>query len=99
MLFRRLAVFAGGWTLEAAEAVVNPEGDHDVLDGLSSLVDKSLVRLYDTGSEPRYGMLETIREFAMDQLAAHPDEERATRQAHAAYFSGRLLQAWHSAFF
>ena len=49
--------------------------------------DKSLVRLNDQESAPRYSMLETIREFALNQLAVYPDEERAARQAHASYFA------------
>ena len=68
-LFRRLGVFVGGWTMEAAEAVANPEGNLDVLGGLTSLVEMSLVRLDETESEPRFRMLETIREYAVDRLA------------------------------
>jgi predicted ATPase len=84
-LFRRLAVFVGGWTLEAAEAVVAVDSDLDVLEGLASLGDESLVRLEESGSEPRYGMLETIREFAQDELAAS-GEAGSLHRAHAAYF-------------
>ena len=76
-LFRRLGVFVGGWTLEAAEAVANLEGDLDVLEGLSSLADLSLIRLDESGPEPRYGMLETIREFAQEKLRQHMEEEVA----------------------
>jgi predicted ATPase/DNA-binding SARP family transcriptional activator len=71
-LFARLAVFAGGWTLEAAEAVCG--GDIDVLDGLASLIDKSLVRLEGTEEEPRFAMLETIREHAREKLHRAGDE-------------------------
>ncbi len=84
-LFRRLGVFIGGWTLEAAEAVANLEGDLDVLEGLAALADLSLLRMDDSSPELRYGMLETIREFAAEQLAAS-GEEGALKQAHAAYF-------------
>jgi predicted ATPase len=84
-LFDRLGVFVGGWTLEAAETVVNLEGNRDVLAGLAALADLSLIRLDESGAEPRYGMLETIREFAQDRLAASGDEA-ALRQTHAAYF-------------
>ncbi len=72
-LFRRLAMFAGGCTLEAAERVCDAEGDLgiDVLDGLASLVDKSLLQQVDgLDGEPRYVMLETIREYAREQLEA-----------------------------
>jgi predicted ATPase len=86
-LFRRLALFVGGWTLEAAEAVcadAELPGD-EVLDRLGSLVDTSLVQqMIDAQAEPRFGMLETIREFAQDQLAAS-GEEAAIRRAHAQY--------------
>jgi predicted ATPase/DNA-binding XRE family transcriptional regulator len=91
ILFHRLGVFVGGWTLEAAEAVANLEGDLDVLEGLGSLADLSLIRLDERGPEPRYGMLETIREFAAERLASS-GEEPALREAHAAYFLGLAEQ-------
>ncbi|MGH2561217.1 MAG: ATP-binding protein, partial [Thermomicrobiales bacterium] len=103
-LFRRLAVFAGGFTLDAAEAVVAEEpapiGERGgrrksrrpvppsafVLDGLGSLVDNSLLhQIEQADGEPRYGMLETILEFAVEQLAASGDEAEVRRR-HAAYF-------------
>lgn len=86
-LFRRLSVFVGGCTLEAAEAVCNTGHDLDVdlLEGLSSLVDKNLVQNVDQpGAEPRFTMLETIREYAVERLATS-GESFATRRAHAAY--------------
>ncbi|MGH9344311.1 MAG: tetratricopeptide repeat protein [Terriglobia bacterium] len=86
-LFRRFSVFSGGGTLEAAEAVCNTSFDLgiDLFEGLSSLVDKSLVqRLGLTDSEPRFAMLETIREYALEQLAASGDLP-TVRLAHAAY--------------
>lgn len=86
-LFRRFAVFVGGGTLEAAEAVCNTGRDLsiDLFDGLSSLVDKNLVQRVDgLGAESRFTMLETIREYALERLAAS-GEESATRRAHAAY--------------
>jgi predicted ATPase len=92
-LFRRLGVFVGGWTLEAAEAVAQSDGDVDVLEGLTSLVDKSLVRLDERGSPPRYWMLETIREFAQEELGRDCDDEAATRQAHATYFANVAIAA------
>jgi len=83
-LFRRLGVFAGGWTLEAAEAVCDRgDLDTDVLEGLASLVDKSLVRA--TGDQERFSILETIREFAADRLKESGEVEEVTR-AHADYF-------------
>jgi predicted ATPase len=86
-LFRQLAVFAGGWTADAAEVVPNPGGTLDVLEGISSLIDKSLVRQVDQpDGEPRFTMLETIREFALEQLAAG-GETASLRARHAAYFA------------
>ncbi len=86
-LFRRFAVFVGGCTLEAAEAVCNARRDLgiDPLEGLSSLVDKNLVQRMDrTRIEPRFAMLETIREFALERLF-DSDDYPVTRRAHAAY--------------
>ena len=87
-LFRRLAVFAGGCTLEAVEAVANAAGDLDILEGMGSLVDESLLRqAEDAGGEPRYTLLETVREFSLDRLTVS-GEERLLRSQHAAYFAG-----------
>lgn len=86
-LFRRLSVFAGGCTAEGAEAVCNSEGDLriNVLEGLSSLRDRSLLQsVHLPDREPRFVMLETIREFAGEWLAAS-GEEPALRRAHVAY--------------
>jgi predicted ATPase len=86
-LFRRFSVFSGGGTLEAAEAVCNTGLDLgiDLFEGLSSLVDKSLIQQIDSGdSEARFTMLETIREYALERLAGS-GEESATRRSHAAY--------------
>ena len=85
-LFRRLSVFSGGWTLEAAEAVCGDDGVLDVFTGITALADKSLVRpVVATGLDPRFGMLETIREFGLEQLTA-AGELDATRGRHAEYF-------------
>jgi predicted ATPase/DNA-binding XRE family transcriptional regulator len=114
-LFRRLAVFVGGCTLDAAEAVCAPpvdpgarSGEHvstpysdhcppPVLDGLASLVDKSLLRQEDglggagpTG-EPRFLMLQTVLEYARERLEASGEE--AVRHRHAAYFLALAEQA------
>jgi predicted ATPase/class 3 adenylate cyclase len=84
-LFRRLSVFAGGWTLDAAENITNPDGDIDVLDNLASLVDKSLIRQGDeTQGEPQFGMFETVREFALEQLTMS-GEATVIRDRHAAW--------------
>ena len=98
-LFRRLAVFVGGCTLEAAERVLGdgywvmdgreppyPPPIADVLDGLAALVDNSLLRHEARGSsDPRFIMLETIREFALGQLMASGEGD-GVRRRHAGYF-------------
>jgi predicted ATPase/DNA-binding CsgD family transcriptional regulator len=89
LLFRRLSVFAGGWTLEAAEAVVSGEGvgEGDVLDLLSNLVDKSLVVAAQTTGDGgvRYRMLESVRHYAQELLEESGEAEEALRR-HAAFF-------------
>ena len=104
-LFRRLGVFGGGWTLEAAARVAGVgfrvTGDEgvrrgrvsdtrhpspDTLDLLASLIDKSLVQTSGIGPEPRFAMLETIREFAGERLRADAAEHDAVHGAHARYF-------------
>jgi len=86
-LFRRLAVFAGGWVIDAAEKVGNAAGPlgFDVLDGLDSLLGKSLIRSMPGDGEPRFAMLETIREYALERLAVSGEHE-ATARAHVNYF-------------
>ena len=99
-LFRRLAVFAGGWTLAAAEAVAagaaspdDPAAAHALLAGLSSLLEKSLLVQSMPASmadgeatdEPRFSMLETIRAYGLEQLAAS-GEEKQVRDRHAAHY-------------
>jgi predicted ATPase/DNA-binding CsgD family transcriptional regulator len=87
-LFRLLSVFVGGCTLEAVEAVCEALGDErgKAFDGVASLIDKSLVQQSEQeDEEPRLVMLETIREYGLEALAAR-GEVKATRQAHAAYY-------------
>ncbi|HEY1264559.1 MAG TPA: protein kinase [Terriglobales bacterium] len=86
-LFRRLSAFAGGCSLEAAEAVCDASGDLqlDLLEGIGSIVDKSLVQQSEGDGESRFVILETIREYGIDKLRAS-GEESATRRAHAAYY-------------
>jgi predicted ATPase len=86
-LFRRLSVFVGGCTLESVEAVCDTKGDLglDLLDGMASMVDKSLLQQTEqTNGESRFAMLETIREYALEKLEAS-GEKAATKRAHAAY--------------
>jgi predicted ATPase len=104
--FRRLAVFVGGFTLDAAGAVSRgveelapvlldsgvPSGPPRLLDSIGSLVDKSLLRrVPGSGDEPRFEMLETIREFAGDELAR--SGEHGASERHAAYFLALATQA------
>jgi predicted ATPase/class 3 adenylate cyclase len=84
-LFRRLAVFAGGATLEAVESVCNTSGDLDVLSGVESLLDKSLLKQTELRGEPRFHMLEMIREYAREKLNAS-DEAAGTISTHLDYF-------------
>ncbi len=87
-LFRCLAVFVGGCLLEAVEAVSSAAGDSDgnVLEGMASLVDKSLLQpIGRDGEEPRFVMLETIREYGLEALATSGEME-AIRQVHAVYY-------------
>jgi predicted ATPase len=86
-LFRRLSAFVGGCNLEGVEAVCNTKSDLelDLLDGMASMVDKSLVQRVDLAKgESRFVMLETIREYALEKLQAG-GEEALTKRAHAAY--------------
>jgi predicted ATPase/DNA-binding CsgD family transcriptional regulator len=84
ILFRRLAVFAGGWTVEAAEAVGAGAGVERgaVLDLLARLVDQSLVQADPAGAEARCRLLEPVRQYARERLRAADDEERAARDRH-----------------
>jgi non-specific serine/threonine protein kinase len=101
-LFRRLAVFAGGCTLEAAAAVMgdgdtreNHGASGDLLELVAALVEQSLLaRELGPGGEPRFRMLATIREYGLERIA--PDEATAARAAHARYFFGRAqaLRRW-----
>jgi predicted ATPase/DNA-binding SARP family transcriptional activator len=88
-LLRRLAFFTGGATLEAAEqaCAFPPVAPQDVLDMLAALADKSLVTIRHTEDGPRYGMLETIREYSRDRLS-DAGEAPALRRGHAEYFLG-----------
>jgi predicted ATPase/DNA-binding CsgD family transcriptional regulator len=87
-LFTRLAVFVGGCTIDAAEVVCNIDGDLKiaVLDGLASLIDQSLLRQEEgIDGEPRFTMLETIREYALERLATGGQLEVIQRR-HAVYY-------------
>jgi predicted ATPase/DNA-binding XRE family transcriptional regulator len=88
MLFRRLGVFAGGCDLSAAEAVCNPSHEFgmEVLDGIEVLQRNSLIRLQQASEEQaRFVMLETIREYAWERLAASPEEDDL-RKRHATFY-------------
>lgn len=79
-------MFVGGMTLEATEAVCTAPGKTDILDGVSSLLDKSLLRRDEAlGDEPRFEMLETVREYALAKLK-ESGEDTTAHQRHAAYY-------------
>lgn len=93
--FKRIAVFTGGCTLEAVERVCGGDGGlgMDALDAVAALVDKSLLRQEEeSGGEPRFVMLETIREYGLECLKAAGDWD-AARRAHAVCFLGLAEQA------
>ncbi len=91
ILYARLGVFVGGFSLDAAEAVCNPDGRLDLLEGLTALVNNSLLRREDSAKdEPRFGMLETIRAYALERLA-ESDDRVAVQERHARFFSNVIL--------
>ena len=86
ILFRRLAVFVGGWTLEAAESVCGEErGGFEILDLLTRLVDKSLVITEEVTGETRYHRLETIRQYSREKFF-ETDEVETIRNCHLAFY-------------
>jgi predicted ATPase/class 3 adenylate cyclase len=91
-LFRRLAVFVGGCTLEAIESVCNSDNDLPVLETVESLVAKTLVNETETHGQPRFAMLETIREYAGERLVAGGEDQRV-RDRHLSYFAAFAEEA------
>jgi len=97
VLFAGLAIFVGGCRLDAADAVLNYSGQLgiDLLDGLQSLLEKSLLRERDDADgEPRFRMLETIREYGLERLRAAGDLEQCQRR-HAEYFLAFAEETYH----
>jgi predicted ATPase/Tfp pilus assembly protein PilF len=92
ILFRRLSVFVGGFTLEAAESVCNFRGVLDVLSALESLINSSLIRQEEGGSDlPRFRMLETIREYALERLEEQEESGEILTQ-HAYYYVRQMAE-------
>jgi predicted ATPase len=90
-LFARLGVFAAGFSLHAAETVCADAAAPAVLDGIASLLDKSLIRTEDPlQGKPRFSMLQVVREFSLEQLDALGEGERF-RRAHADYYAGVVV--------
>jgi predicted ATPase/class 3 adenylate cyclase/Tfp pilus assembly protein PilF len=97
-LLARLSIFAGPWTLEAAEEICNEDNSLDLLQGVESLVEKSLLRQEDREGEPYFSMLQTIREYAMEKLQQGGEAGRL-QERHAAYFLQVAQRyAWLDAF-
>ncbi|MGB6511706.1 MAG: adenylate/guanylate cyclase domain-containing protein, partial [Mycobacterium sp.] len=97
-LLERCSVFAGGFDLESACAVMGSDDDFATLDLLDALVRKSLLVADRSSGRTRFSMLETIRQFAEDQLVAR-GEASESRAAHSRYFAGReadILALWDS---
>jgi len=91
ILYARLGVFVGGFTFEAVEAVCNSDGKLDILEGLTSLVNNSLLRQEETSDgESRFGMLETIRSYALERLTDGGEME-ALRAQHARYYGDVII--------
>jgi predicted ATPase/DNA-binding SARP family transcriptional activator len=86
VLFRRLGAFRGSFTLEAADAVASGPEVGDVLGGVSTLVEMSLLQRPAEAGQARFSMLETIRDYALEQLQANGEEEES-RHRHAVFYS------------
>jgi predicted ATPase len=91
-LFRRLSVFVGGFALDAVEAIAGDGHEQAVLDGLARLMESSLLRRFESGTgDPRFGMLETVREYGLERLA-ESGEGAIVRDRHAAWCLGLAEQ-------
>ncbi|RYG23581.1 tetratricopeptide repeat protein [bacterium] len=92
-LLRRVAVFAGGWTLDAAEIVCEGDGleGWEVLDGLMRLVEKSLVVSETAGEDARYRLLESVRQYGIEKLES--EEEQRLRERHARHYAALVVRA------
>jgi predicted ATPase len=93
--FEQMSVFQRGASLEAIEAICLPAPGTDALDSMASLADNSLLRqVEDESGEPRFVMLDTIREYAAERLDEREELGEATRRAHASYFADLARQQW-----
>ena len=97
VLFARLGIFVGGWTLDSAESVCSADGSVNVSNGIESLLDKSLIRQIEgNNSETRFTMLETIREYAHEKLSQGADFD-SIRHKHAKHLTALLENVFNAA--
>lgn len=93
-LFARLGIFVGGFTLANAELIANADGQLDVFDGIEVLLNNSLLRQVESVTdEPRFDMLQTIRDYALDQLA-QSGELAELRRTHAEQYASEVVVNW-----
>jgi predicted ATPase/class 3 adenylate cyclase/DNA-binding CsgD family transcriptional regulator len=92
-LFRRLSVFAGGFTLDAAEHICADDrlDQYAIFDALDRLIDHSLIQPTETNGQTRFHLLETVRQYATRQLGVDPSEASATRRGHGQHFAQWLI--------
>jgi predicted ATPase/serine/threonine protein kinase len=97
-LLRALSVFSGGWTLESATTIADCSDEFEVLDLLTRLIDKSLVSVEQLAGEARYGMLETVRQYAQERLVESGEAE-AVRERHLNEFAALAERFYHDRLF
>jgi tetratricopeptide (TPR) repeat protein len=92
-LLSRLSVFAGGWSIDAVEAVCAPLDEIDTADGLGRLLDHNLIQVQDCAAGSRFALLDTIHHYARTKLDARPDEAHVVCRRHAEFFVALAVRA------